>query len=318
MYKKVFDILKCSNQIISGTAIAKELGISRTAVWKAINKLRDKGVDIQSMPKGYRLVSNKDIITESDILKYTNPTNYLIEVRDIVTSTNDCLREEFLQDGLFNKALIAREQTRGRGRQGKVFESPSDCGLYISFLLEPLYKIEKSILVTTMAAVAVAEAINEVCGITSNIKWVNDVYIEDKKVAGILTESSMSLENGELEYIILGIGINTRASDKLSREVQGIATDLSKSCEVVDLKSKLAGKIITKITDYYKNITDEHIFDYYNKLLYLKNENILYKFNKDTLWEEGKIIGIDKKFRLLLETDKGIKKISYGEIFIKK
>lgn len=320
MDTKIFSILNKAQGLVSGGQIAKELGVSRTAVWKAINKLKSRGIEVESESKGYRLISNLDIANKLDILDYIadDELDYDIEVVDSVGSTNDVLRDDYRKYGEYNKVLVARRQTAGKGRQGKSFASPFDCGLYISFLLKPRYRIEKSTLVTTMAAVAVAEAITKVGGVESNIKWVNDIYIEGKKVAGILTETSLSLENGEPQYIILGVGINTNDSKKLPEELKNIATDLvTCGSKVKNLKSKLAAEIIKRVVRYYEDITNPHILDYYNDRLYLSGEDVEYKLAEAEPWKKATILGVDKDFKLILDLKDTQKKISYGEVIIR-
>ncbi len=234
---RVLDLLEAGKgNYLSGEYIASQLGISRTAVWKAVAGLRKDGYTIDAVTnRGYALSPKSDILSAEGIRRYLGeiassgsvnlglPDNSLhmfssgifgpdilkLEVSDVVDSTNDvCLR--MAQQGEHGGfAAIAGSQTRGRGRRGRTFFSPDGTGLYMSILLRPfgINGIQAQRF-TTISAVAVAEAIEAVAGIPAEIKWVNDVYVSGRKVCGILTEASVKLEDSTLDYAVVGIGIN--------------------------------------------------------------------------------------------------------------
>ncbi len=215
-------------QYVSGEEIASQLGISRTAVWKAVKILKRDGYRIDSVTnRGHCLSPGSDILSEKTIRGYLSENGDLqpiaLDVFDTVGSTNTvCLQhasEEMhhVSAGVSEKdntphpvyAAISGGQTRGRGRRGRTFFSPSGTGLYMSILLRPAgLGAEQAVKYTTVAAVAVAEAIEAVSGKTASIKWVNDIYVEERKVCGILTEASFNPEDGTLDYAVVGIGIN--------------------------------------------------------------------------------------------------------------
>ena len=123
-------------------------------------------------------------------------------------STNSYLKEMAAKGAQEGTIIIANRQSAGRGRLGRSFFSPEEKGIYMSILLRPDISLERAVLITSMAAVAVAEAIEQVSGIQTKIKWVNDIFLNKKKVCGILTEAGIDAETGTLEYAVLGIGVN--------------------------------------------------------------------------------------------------------------
>ena len=198
-----------SGKFFSGEEIATELGVSRNAVWKAVNSLKFEGYKIEAVKnKGYALSSTTDVISVKGIKKYLK-SDLDIEVYKEVTSTNTMLKERGSQGAKEGQVIIANMQTAGRGRIGRTFHSPSDTGIYMSILLRPTDLIpQDAVKITTLAAVCACEAIENVSGKSAAIKWVNDIFMDGLKVCGILTEAAMSLESGNLDYVVLGIGLN--------------------------------------------------------------------------------------------------------------
>lgn len=194
----------------SGEELAQALGVSRTAIWKAINTLRSAGYAIDAVQnRGYCLDVHTDILSASGIQSHLSCSGLQIEVLPSTASTNALLRERAAEGAPEGLVILANEQTKGRGRLGRDFYSPPDTGIYMSLLLRPQgLEPGEAVRITTMAAVAACRAIASVSGREPQIKWVNDIYLNEKKVCGILTEASFHLESGSLEYAILGIGFN--------------------------------------------------------------------------------------------------------------
>ena len=209
---KVLALLESEKgRFISGEEIASDLGISRTAVWKAVNNLKKDGYMIDSVTnRGYCLSHGSDILSEAVLRGYLRDCPPLVlDVFDTVDSTNTvCLKRASGGDRR-TYAAVAGGQTRGRGRRGRSFFSPDGTGLYMSILLRPSgLSADEAVKFTTIAAVAVSEAIEAVAGKTASIKWVNDIYVSGRKACGILTEASFNPEDGTLDYAVVGIGIN--------------------------------------------------------------------------------------------------------------
>lgn len=207
--EKLLTLLEQSRgEFLSGEAIAQNLNVTRAAVWKAIDALRKDGFIIDAQTnKGYALTAENDKLTLSGVMQGLAPNSPIkIELFDSVSSTNTVIRDKSGEnEGL---VAVANTQTGGMGRMGRSFVSPPDTGIYFSILLKPAMPADKITFITTMAGVAVCRAIASLTDKQPKIKWVNDVFVDGKKVCGILTQASFSLENNGLEYAVLGIGIN--------------------------------------------------------------------------------------------------------------
>lgn len=202
---------------VSGEELAARLSCSRTAVWKAIQSLRQEGYAIKAVTnKGYLLEKDSGLLSAEVISSYLSSPDIPVMVYKEVSSTNLLLRRKALEsvpslpDG---SMVLAESQSAGRGHLGRGFFSPEKSGLYLSILYHPKALFAQSRLVTAAAAAAVWEAVHSVCGYDLDIKWVNDLYFQGKKVCGILTEGSSSFETGELDCIITGIGLNLSEPD---------------------------------------------------------------------------------------------------------
>ncbi len=307
-------------KFFSGEELADRLAVSRTAVWKAVNSLRKEGYEIQAVQnKGYSLSVSTDILSIQGVEKYLNPEHSYIELEILpdIGSTNDYLREKAAQGKGEGYAVVAGAQTRGKGRTGRSFYSPADTGIYLSLLLRPKdCGPAQAVKFTTMAAVAACEAIEKVSHRSPQIKWVNDIYIDGKKVSGILTEASVSLENGSLEYVLLGIGINVYPPEKgfpqELRETAGSVFQERKS----DGKNQLAAGFLNRLMDIY---TKEEIEEYAEE--YRKRSMVLGK-RIQILTPEGekgaRALEIDKDCRLLVEYEDGNRELlRAGEIRIR-
>jgi BirA family biotin operon repressor/biotin-[acetyl-CoA-carboxylase] ligase len=307
---------------ISGAKLAKELYVSRNAVWKAIKSLQEDGYSITAVTnKGYCLSDNTDILSAQSISKYlnTNSDNLKIEVYKTISSTNSVLKKEAELGEPEGKVIIAEEQTSGRGRMGREFYSPPDTGIYMSILLRPTITAEESLFITTSAAVAVAKAIETVAGCKASIKWVNDIYCFDKKVCGILTEGAMDIENGKLKYAVLGIGVNViQPKGDFPGDLKKIATAIFKDGDyTTDGKSRLAAEILNYFWKYYKSLENREFMEEYINRSFLIGEEI--NIISGNAFRKAVAIGIDKECRLIVrEEDETITTISSGEVSIRK
>lgn len=194
---------------ISGAALAANIAVSRTAVWKAINALKAAGYAIESKPHvGYRLQPS-DKLTKAAILAAANlPQTTPLSVFDQIASTNLYAKQTTFTH--LPHIIVANEQTAGYGRFQRQFVSPDNGGVYLTLALSPKQAGHNPGVITTTAAVAVMQTIEETCGVTPHIKWVNDLYYKHKKVAGILCEGISDFESGQLQKIIVGIGVNLK------------------------------------------------------------------------------------------------------------
>lgn len=302
----------------SGEEIAEKLGVSRAAVWKAVNALRRSGCAVEAVTnKGYRIKEPIDIITKSGIEKYLETNNKVyLEVMPTVTSTNAVLREKAQQGAPENTVVIASAQTSGRGRFGRRFVSPEGSGIYMSILLRPDMKADQAALITTAAAVAVCEAAECLSGRECGIKWVNDVLADGKKICGILTEASVNVESGTLDYAILGIGVNVYTpKNGFDEEIKDIAGPVFNE-KGKDLKNKLTAEIIKRFLEYYLNICQKTYLDSYRRHCVVFGKKV--KVISQNKTESALALGVDNDCRLLVRYDDGREEyLSSGEISTK-
>ena len=189
---------------LSGEEMSRALGVSRAAVWKAMESLRDEGYVISSAPRrGYRLAGGDPFCTEA-IGDYPAP----IYLYDTLESSNRTAKLLALDGAPHGTLVLTAHQSAGRGRLGRRFESPAGKGVYCSVLLRPEMPAANAQTATISAAVAVCRAVKKLCGLELAVKWVNDLYYQGRKVCGILTEAGTDLESGQLEWLVVGIGLN--------------------------------------------------------------------------------------------------------------
>lgn len=300
---------------ISGGDLSKKLSVSRNAIWKAIQSLLEDGYLIESTPrKGYLLKEESDILSTQSINKYLK-SDLDVTVLSSCTSTNDVLVDMAKQGAKHGTVVISTEQTKGKGRTGKSFYSPKDTGVYISILLRPDIPATESLFFTTSAAVATAKAIEDVSNKEAKIKWVNDVFIEGKKVCGILTEGSLNVETNKLDYAVVGIGINIiPPKGGFPKDIKKIATTVfDKKADSKNKTSILIAHLLDYYMDYYKN-PDNYLEEYINRSCILGNMITVSKGNNKF---KAKAIDIDSKCRLKIENEYGeVVLLSYGEVSI--
>jgi BirA family biotin operon repressor/biotin-[acetyl-CoA-carboxylase] ligase len=307
---------------ISGEETAAQLSVSRAAVWKAIQGLRGEGYHIEASPhKGYALATDTDVLSIEKINAMLQGTakNLRFIKYHTVSSTNIIARELAAAEEKEGAVVLAEEQTTGKGRKGRAFFSPGQSGLYLSILLRPKYSVTASLLLTTAAAVAVARGIEEITGKEAQIKWVNDVYLEDKKVCGILTEASLAMENGGLDYAVVGIGVNVFAPhDGFPTDIKEIATALFPHTKTKsDIKNRLAAAILNHFMAYYQELTQKTFLPEYKRRSFLIGKKISVFRGKDIL--SATALDIDDDFRLIVRYDNGKEEaLDSGEISVRQ
>lgn len=303
----------------SGEEIARTLQVSRAAVWKAVNALREDGYTIDAATnKGYRLSPDSDILSPQGIRRFLKPEYRDLDLTVLPTapSTNALVREKANQGRPEGCVIVACEQTDGRGRYGRQFFSPVDSGVYLSLLLRPTaYSPQQATCLTAAAAAAMCQAIEEVTGQQPGIKWVNDIFLRGKKVCGILTEAVVGLETGALDYMVLGAGVNLYPPVKgFPEEIQPIAGSvLERSCP--EAKNRLVGEFLNRFWDFYTHPECRAYLEDYRSRSLAIGQNV-------TVLSAGRAVsayayGIDDDFRLLVRYDSGkTEALSYGEIRI--
>lgn len=303
----------------SGEEIARTLQVSRAAVWKAVNALREDGYTIDAATNnGYRLSPDSDILSPQGIRRFLKPEYRDLDLTVLPTapSTNALVREKANQGRPEGCVIVACEQTDGRGRYGRQFFSPVDSGVYLSLLLRPTaYSPQQATCLTAAAAAAMCQAIEAVTGQQPGIKWVNDIFLHGKKVCGILTEAAVGLETGTLNYMVLGAGVNLYPPVKgFPEEIQSIAGSvLERSCP--EAKNRLVGEFLNRFWDFYARPECRAYLEDYRARSLAVGRNV-------TVLSAGKAVsayayGIDDDFRLLVRYENGdTEALSYGEIRI--
>lgn len=322
MKNKILKLLKENKEgFISGQKISEILNVSRTAIWKNINILREEGYKIESVSrKGYRLTLSPDLLTYEEIRKglKTNSIGKTIVHFDSITSTNTKAKELALKGEKEGTVVIAEEQTAGRGRLGRSWISPKGKGIWMSILLRPNISPANAAKITQIGAASVCEGIREI-GIDVKIKWPNDITANGKKVCGILTE--MSGELNTVNYIVIGIGINANIDlSDFPEELIETATSLKVvSGNGIDRK-KLVSNILNKFEYLYKELVEENSISKSIKTckessaILGKEIRIISKNNE----EIAKAIEITEEGELIVEKHDGQqKKIISGEISIR-
>jgi BirA family biotin operon repressor/biotin-[acetyl-CoA-carboxylase] ligase len=256
MKEQVLALLTESGQeYLSGEDMSERLSVSRAAVWKAIEALREDGYEIEAAPRrGYRLVSGPDRLTQGSILPHleTDAQRQRLICLETVDSTNNYAKTIAMDGAPSGTAIVADEQTGGRGRLGRSFQSPKGKGIYVTLLYRPHIAPIQAVNLTAYVAVAICDGIEDATGVRPKIKWTNDIVLGGKKLCGILTEMAVEGESGTLQYIITGIGINANHTPAdFSPEVEPIATSLYQQLGTPVPRGKLCACIINALDRMY-------------------------------------------------------------------
>ncbi len=305
---------------ISGQDLADQLEVSRTSVWKAINGLKKEGYQIEATTnKGYQLSVETDLLSEAAIVPMLSEAlkNHRIIAHKTIDSTNLEAKRIVNEEAAFEGVILSEEQTKGRGRLGRVFYSPSESGLYMSLVLRPAADMDNATLITTAAAVAVCQAIETLTGKNPQIKWVNDIFLDGRKVCGILTEGIMDMESRTIGTIILGIGLNFRAPEtEFPDEIQSIAGTLFDSKNAAVTRNQMAAEILNRFYVLYPDLASRSYLDEYRKRCFVLGEQVTFPQGSETI--EAKAIAIDDDGGLVVALPDGkTKTLTYGEISIK-
>ncbi len=221
-------LAKCPGEYLSGEELSRELGITRAAVWKAVEALRHQGYAIEARTgRGYCLVETQEKLERREITSYLGQDRPNWQVCGEVDSTNSLCKRLAMEGAPDGTAVIADCQSAGRGRRGRSFQSPAGMGIYFSILWRPEVPPQDLMSLPALGAVAACRAVEEVCGVCPEIKWPNDLVLHGKKLGGILTEMAMESESGLVEYVVLGIGINVcQHREDFEGEVADMASSL--------------------------------------------------------------------------------------------
>ena len=297
--------------VVSGQELADKLQVSRTAVWKAVNGLIAEGCDIQAgRNSGYRLVSSGGLLSVGAIRAFlpSQLRDREIILLKTVDSTNTYAKKLAADGAADGTVVIAEEQTAGRGRRGNSFYSPPKSGLYMTVILRPENHAADIDLFTICAGCGVCRAVEELSGTKPQIKWVNDIYLNGKKICGILSEATTDFESGVVDSVVTGMGINISTEDFPS-DIRSKAGSIG----VNITRSALAAAVLRELTYCLSRSRAENIADYKARSLVLGKE---VSFVLNGVQYVAEAVDIDDSGRLVVATEEGEMRLNSGEISV--
>lgn len=320
MKEEILRLLRSADGYISGQELCNRFGVSRTAVWKAINQLKEAGYEIEAQQnKGYRLMAAPDLMTEAEIksLMHTEWVAKEVLYFDTIDSTNTKAQELAEKGYPSGTLVVADKQESGKGRRGRSWVSPSGTGIFITLMIKPDINPNNASMLTLVAALAVAKAITSVTGEKALIKWPNDIVVNGKKVCGILTE--MNAQFDYINHIVVGIGINVH-NESFPEEISQMASSL-----MIEAGGKRfhRAQIIAETMSYFEQYYDTFLKTQdlsalvreYDELLVNRNKSVRVLDPKEPF--DGKAMGITPKGELIVDTWESRKLVSSGEVSVR-
>ena len=320
MKEEILRLLRSADGYISGQELCNRFGVSRTAVWKAINQLKEAGYEIEAQQnKGYRLMAAPDLMTEAEIksLMHTEWVAKEVLYFDTIDSTNTKAQELAEKGYPSGTLVVADKQESGKGRRGRSWVSPSGTGIFMTLMIKPDINPNNASMLTLVAALAVAKAITSVTGEVALIKWPNDIVVNSKKVCGILTE--MNAQFDYINHIVVGIGINVH-NESFPEEISQMASSL-----MIEAGGKRfhRAQIIAETMSYFEQYYDTFLKTQdlsalvreYDELLVNRNKSVRVLDPKEPF--DGKAMGITPKGELIVDTWESRKLVSSGEVSVR-
>jgi BirA family biotin operon repressor/biotin-[acetyl-CoA-carboxylase] ligase len=319
MKAEILTMLRESDGYVSGQELCNKFGVSRTAVWKAINQLKDMGYVIEAVSnKGYHMVSAPDVMNEAEIrsLLHTEWAGQELFCYDTIDSTNTKAKDLAEQGYPSGTLVVSDQQVAGKGRRGRSWESPSGFGIFMTLLLKPEINPNNASMLTLVAALATAKAISDITEADARIKWPNDIVINGRKICGILTE--MSAQFDYINHIVIGIGINVH-NETFPEEISQTASSLLLECGRRFHRASLIARFLECFEKDYAVFLEtedlEGLMKEYNALLVNTQKQVRVLDPKEPF--EGKAIGITKKGELIVDTWESRKLVSSGEVSVR-
>lgn len=311
-------------EFLSGEELSRQLGLSRTAVWKAVDALRREGYTIEARTGlGYRLAAAPDVLTEAEIRNHLGAVDTVgrtLLCFDEIDSTNNYAKQLGMAGGEDGVVVVANCQTAGRGRMDRTFQSPRDKGIYLTALLRPDIPMDRLLSVTALAGVAVCGAVEQVCGVRPKLKWPNDPVLNGKKLCGILTEMSLEAETGRLQSLVVGIGLNVgQTAADFTPEVAAVATSISQELGRSVTRPALAAAEIEALDRLYTALKggdlSAYLAAYRRDCVNLgKTVQLISPLGRETV----EAVGIDEQFGLVVRTADGTEKtVRSGEVSVR-
>ena len=320
MKAEILQALREADGYVSGQQLCEQLGVSRTAVWKAVNQLREAGYEIDSVSnKGYLIRSAPDILDKNELLSLqrTSWIGQRLECFDVIGSTNTAAMRMAEEGAPHGTLVVADRQDSGKGRRGRGWVMPAGTAIAMSIVLKPEELLPGNApMLTLVSALAVVRAISEQTGLHAAVKWPNDIVISGKKVCGILTEMSTQIDY--INHIVVGIGINVH-NGQFPEELSDRATSLFLESGKHFGRAALAEAVCENFEHFYE------IFMRTQDLGGLRAEYDSCMINKDRQVRildpqgeyEGKALGITERGELLVETPEGVQTVDSGEVSVR-
>ena len=320
MKSEILRLLKESNTYISGQQLCEQFQVSRTAVWKVIDQLKKEGYQIEAVRnKGYRLIDSPDVMSKAEIesLMDTKWAGSNVVYYDEIDSTNNRAKEAGDNKAPHGTLFVADMQVAGKGRRGRVWQSPAGSSIYMTILLYPEISPLKAPQLTLVMALAVAEGIKEVTGLDTKIKWPNDIVVNGRKICGILTE--MSTEIDYINHVVIGAGINVNQDD-FPEDIRKTASSLKMELGKQVKRSELIAAIMKSFEkDYEIFVKTEDLSglqELYNSMLVNLDRDV--KVLEPGNEYEAHALGINKTGELIVRTAEGEEKEIYaGEVSVR-
>ncbi len=306
---EILQILRKSpNTFFSGEEISHRLKVSRTAVWKRIARLRVMGYAIEASTRlGYRLIQSPDLLIPLEVepLLKTQWMGKTLHHFQTLDSTNSKAYELAFHGAEEGEVVITESQTKGRGRLERSWYSPPFLNLYLSVILRPKIPPQQASLLTLLAAIATADAIKQVSGLSPLIKWPNDVLLRDRKVAGLLNEIHSEMDR--IHFVILGIGVNLNMEEKdFPKEIQATATSLRMEIGRPISRKEFLQSLLSELEAWYTIFIKQGgqiILNAWRERAQIKGREVRVSSFGETLL--GRAVDIDSDGALILETENG-------------
>ena len=321
MVIEILQALRDCKDYISGEALSDTLKVSRAAIHQSINNLRKEGYEIEAKQnRGYKLISSPDFIDKKELSAFLSKERMEnIETHDELTSTNTYLNALAHQGNTQVQVVLADFQSQGKGRLGRSFLTLPGKGVYLSYLFKPQTKPQDTAMVTAWVAVAVYRVLKRLYQIDLEIKWVNDLIFQDKKIGGILTEMAVESESGLIQHIIIGVGLN------IGQEEQDFPDDLKEKAGSLFMetgkrikRAEIAAALITELdllaedwpqeNEQYLKIYKEHCLNIGQELYVIRNEQKI----------AAQALDLDEQFGLIVQYPNGVKEtLRSGEVQVR-
>lgn len=313
-------LMKQAPAFISGEEMAQELSLSRTAIWKAINELKKEGHDIiSSRNKGYRY-ERSDVLSAEGIRLKLNPETPELSIT-VLNSSESTMKDAKLaaiNGEPANTLIVADIQEAPKGRFGRPFFSKAGSGIYMSMLLRPNQNFEEMAQYTLIMAVAITRAMDQLAQVHTEIKWVNDIYLNGKKICGILSEAMSDVESGQISNVIIGMGINfSLKQHEFPEELQEKAASLFSENEPTITRNDLIGEIWNQFYRILNQLPDQTFLDEYREKSFVLGRKV--EFTQAGVDYEGIATAINVHGELVVQlSDESEKVLSSGEISLSK